>query len=149
LAKTILDCSRAVEIEEFVLWLQEYFEDATSGIRELADAWKYPILQRIMNIAVDVDEGQTTDEEFTAMYTDGGATQMNTFARANAGYPVYGVGARPGTTYGSMMHRNATTNPYLNRQRAGNPYANRGGTANPYNKTSGGSGGGLQGFGRF
>jgi len=147
LAKTILDCSRAVEIEEFVLWLQEYFEDDTSGIREIEDAWKYPILQRIMNIAVDVDEGQTTDEEFTAMYTDGGATQMNTFARANAGYPVYGVGSRPGTTYGSMMHRNASTNPYLNRQRAGNPYTNRGGSSNPYNKTAGG--GGLQGFGRF
>ena len=147
LAKTVLDCSRALEIEEFVLWLQEYFEDADGKIKAGEGEWKFPMLQRIMNISVDVDEGQLTDDEFTAMYTDGGATAGNTFARMNAGFPTMNGGAVPGSTYGSLMHRNATSNPYLSRQRAGNPYLNRGGSSNPYNKTA--NGGGFGGFGRF
>jgi len=144
LAKTVLDCSRAVEIEEFVLWLQEYFEEGMS-VKQGEGQWKFPLLQRIMNVSVDTEEGQTTDEEFMAMYTDGGATQGNTFARMNAGFPTINGGLR-GSTYGSMMHRNTTTNPYLSRGGSSNPYTNRGGTRNPYNKTAGG---GFGGFGRF
>lgn len=148
LAKTVLDCSRAVEIEEFVLWLQEYFE-SEEKIREGEGAWKYPLFQRLMNISVDTDEGELTDDEFVAMYTDGGATAGNTFARMNARFPTVNGnnGIVPGSTYGSMMHRNATVNPYLNRQSAGNPYVNRG-SSNPYNKTAR-IPGGIEGFGKF
>ena len=148
LAKTVLDCSRAVEIEEFVLWLQEYFEEEEK-IREGEGAWKHPLFQRLMNISVDTDEGELTDDEFVAMYTDGGATAGNTFARMNAGFPTVNGsnGIVPGSTYGSMMRRNISSNPYISRQSSSNPYVNRG-SSNPYNKTAR-IPGGIEGFGKF
>ena len=125
LAKTVLDCSRAVEIEEFVLWLQDYFEGHDHKFLDSPEsAVKYFMLSKIMNVSADVDEGQLTDDEFSSMYTDGGAQGMNTFARAQAGFPMIGQtshGLQPGQTYGSLMRRNSASNPYLNRTTT-NPY---------------------------
>lgn len=148
LAKTVLDCSRAVEIEEFVLWLQEYFEEEEK-IREGEGAWKHPLFQRLMNISVDTDEGELTDDEFVAMYTDGGATAGNTFARMNAGFPTVNGsnGIVPGSTYGSMMYRNTSSNPYINRQSSSNPYTSKR-VVNPYTRNRN-IPGGIEGFGKF
>ena len=121
LAKTVLDCSRAIEIPEFLVWLEEYFEESN----ELKASWKYRQLQEILKVAVETDEGNLTNEEFTTLYTDGGGSQYNNITQSNNGY------AQIKPTFGSLMRHNNAGNPYVGRS-VQNPYTGRGNRPNPY-----------------
>lgn len=113
LAYSVLNCSRVVEIEEYKEWIDEYFNEL-----EKNKNWEKVAL--LLKKSQEKDESNVSDEEFSAMYTDGGATQFNNFNRSSMNFPVGGV-----QTYGSLMRSNyGLSNPYSGKN-IENPYLSR------------------------
>jgi hypothetical protein len=114
LAYTALNCSRATEIEDFNLWLQEYLE---SGMPPSTRRSK---VMRMLEIASQDIQDEISDADFSEVYT----------------------GAQRTEQYQKTIHQWQTpsqTNPYMGRGNS-NPYMGRGssnpylgkGTSNPY-----------------
>jgi hypothetical protein len=105
LAYTALNCSRATEIEDFNLWLQEYLE---SGMPPSTRRSK---VMRMLEIASQDIQDEISDADFSEVYT--GAQRTEQYQKTI-----------------QQWHTPSQTNPYMGRGNS-NPYMGRG-SSNPY-----------------
>lgn len=122
LAYTVLNCSRAVEIEEFRDWIDTWFNT------QMVRSPRWFRIAELMRIAAMKDENTMTDSDFAKIYTGGGATPVNNFTMQNrsgmrlANGPIGNTILGQPRTFGQLLSRNRAPNPYLNKPRMANPY---------------------------
>lgn len=122
LAYTVLNCSRAVEIEEFRDWIDTWFNT------QMVRSPRWFRIAELMRIAAMKDENTMTDSDFAKIYTGGGATPVNNFTIQNRSGMRLANGQIGNTvlgqprTFGQLLSRNRAPNPYLNKPRMANPY---------------------------